>query len=325
VRGRRDPSPPAHPPNILGPQPQQVPQKGTVGTLTYEQLRGSQGKNGLDAFSNVLVELESEIPFELGPMPKAPQPADVLTPLRSIGKVLYFCVPRNDKLLGYWDTVADRLFKIRNSLNLQGVFRQLPLFEPPIDPALLARAAAAGLDVGAVTAGLNQPLPLVRCQLLLQKASEICQEVKSLGSQLLATMEKGDNEALTILRTRHERVMLEIGEAVKYSQLQEAQKAREGVEKSLVTVTGRYTYYESLLGKTASEITVPGLDAIDNDALLKLRFQSEEPVVPARDITVDIDPAGNPDATGNQLSHHEIRELVKLDDAQRIATRRRGE
>ena len=23
--------------------------------------------------------------------------------------MLYFCIPRNDKLLGYWDTVADRL------------------------------------------------------------------------------------------------------------------------------------------------------------------------------------------------------------------------
>ena len=73
---------------------------------------------------------------------------DRLATLRSLGKALYFCVPRNDKLLSYWDTVADRLFKIRNSLNIQGIFRQLALFEPPIDPALLARAAAAGLDVG---------------------------------------------------------------------------------------------------------------------------------------------------------------------------------
>ena len=34
--------------------------------------------------------------------------------------------------------------------------------------------------MGAVIAGVNQPLPLVRFQLLVQKASEICQEVKSL-------------------------------------------------------------------------------------------------------------------------------------------------
>ena len=56
--------------------------------------------------------------------------------------------------MSYWETVADRLFKIRISLNLQGIFRQLPLFEPPINPALLARAAA-GLEVGAVVADVN--------------------------------------------------------------------------------------------------------------------------------------------------------------------------
>ena len=104
--------------NLLGPRPQKVPPKGTVGALTYDQLRGKP----LDPFSNALVDLESEIPFELGSQPPNPVPVEPLEALHSVGKVLYFCVPRNDKLLAYWDTVADRLFKIHNSLNLQGVF-----------------------------------------------------------------------------------------------------------------------------------------------------------------------------------------------------------
>src|SRR5260221_13866115 len=104
-------------------------------------------------------------------MPKAPSSSAPLSTLATIGKALYFCVPRNDKLMQYWDTVADRLFKIHNSLNIQGIFQRVPLFEPPIDPALLARAAAAGLDVGAIVSGLNQPLPLVRFQYLVQKAA----------------------------------------------------------------------------------------------------------------------------------------------------------
>ena len=74
---------------------------------------------------------------------------------------------------------------------------ELALFEPPIDPALLARAAAAGLHVGAIVNGLNQPLPLVRFQLLAQKAAEIVQEVKSLGNNLLSAMEKEDGRSLT--------------------------------------------------------------------------------------------------------------------------------
>lgn len=35
------------------------------------------------------------------------------------------------------ETVADRLYKIRNSLNIEGVKRTLALFAPPIDPGML--------------------------------------------------------------------------------------------------------------------------------------------------------------------------------------------
>ena len=107
-------------------------------------------------------------------------------------------------MLGYWDTVADRLFKIHNSLNIQGVFQQLAAVDPPIDPALLVRAAAEGLDVSSIVNGLNQPLPLVRFSLLVVESRGICQEVKSLGANLLAAMEKEDNESLALLRAQNE-------------------------------------------------------------------------------------------------------------------------
>src|SRR5262249_49034678 len=194
-------------------------------------------------------------------------------PRISSGRALYSCLPRTDTLLSYWDTVADRLFKIRNSLNIQGIFRQLPLFEPPIDPGLLAKAAAAGLDVGAIVSGINQPLPLVRFQFLVQKAAEICQEVKSLGNNLLSAIEKEDNEALSILRAKHERVILGLAETVRYSQWQEAIKGREGLEKSLLNAARRYTYYERLLGEKEEDIKkkIPELDALESEALLKLK------------------------------------------------------
>ena len=58
-----------------------------------------------------------------------------------------FCVPPNETLLGYWDLVEDRLFKIRHCMNIEGIARTLPLWEPRIDPALLVRAKAAGLEI----------------------------------------------------------------------------------------------------------------------------------------------------------------------------------
>src|SRR5260370_29147436 len=106
--------------------------------------------------------------------------------------------------------VADRLLKIQNSLNLKGVLQRLPLYEPRIDPALLVRAAASGLDVSAIVSGLNQPLPLVRFQFLVSKTIEICQEVKSLGASLLPAIEKQDNESLSLLRAQPENNILQL-------------------------------------------------------------------------------------------------------------------
>jgi hypothetical protein len=298
--------------NILGPRPQSVPKKGSVRPQTYANL-----KKDLDALGNARVQLEPDIPFDLLPHPPDAAENDQLTTLNSIGKALYFCVPRNDKLLSYWDTVADRLFKIRNSLNIQGIFRQLPLFEPPIDPALLARAAAAGLDVGAIVSGANQPLPLVRFQLLLQKASEICQEVKSLGNNLVSAIEKEDNEALAILRARHERVILGMVETTKYSQWQEAIKTREGLEKSLLNADRRYMYYERLLGKQQNEIKIPELDALDTEGLFRMKLKADEPEVTPRNIEVDI--AQDLGASGGKvISSHEAEEMEKQSLARTI-------
>jgi len=55
-------------------------------------------------------------------------------------------------------------------MNIEGVVRQLPLFEPPIDPALLVKAAAAGLDIGSVLNDMNAPMPLYRFTFMIQRA-----------------------------------------------------------------------------------------------------------------------------------------------------------
>ncbi|HYI12533.1 MAG TPA: insecticidal toxin protein [Thermoanaerobaculia bacterium] len=301
--------------NILGPRPQPVPKKGTVRPQTYANLR-----KDLHEFGTVLRDVESDLPFDLMPFP-ASETADHdrLATVRSLGKALYFCVPRNDKLLSYWDTVADRLFKIRNSLNLQGVFRQLALFDPPIDPGALARATAAGLDVSAIINGLNQPLPLVRFQFLVQKATEIVQEVKSLGNSLLSAMEKEDGEAMAILRSKHERAVMAMVEHVRYGQLQEAIKSKEGLLQTLALAVQRYTYYERQLGKKADEIekAIPELVELDRDTFDKMKLAMKEGEVALREIEVDISQDLG-ESGGRMVSSYESEELRKSGTARDI-------
>ncbi len=303
---------------ILGPRPQEVPRQATTRPQTYSQLRAD-----LDRFGNAAREVETDIPFELislGP----PSPGGQATiGIRDLGVSLYFGVPRNDRLLGYWDTVADRLFKIRNSLNILGVFRQLPLFEPPIDLTLLARATAAGVDVAAVVAGVNQPLPLVRFALLEQKALEICQEVKALGTSLLSAMEKGDAEALQIKRAQHEHAVLQAAEMVKYGQLQEAVKNREALERSMLNAVDRYTFYERQLGRTPAgpkevRVPTPELGPLDIDGLQKLNFRSTEPSeedLTPRELTFDVVPLAPGLPEVHSLNTFEVSELNMLNTA----------
>ena len=146
--------------------------------------------------------------------------------------MLYFCIPHNDKMLGYWDTVADRLYKIRHCMNIEGVVRQLALFEPPIDPGALVKAVAGGVDISSALADLNAPLPLYRFNVLLQKANEVCNDVKALGGALLAALEKKDAEALGLLRQGQEIRLLEAVKAVREKQIEEAKENLAGSKKS---------------------------------------------------------------------------------------------
>lgn len=308
--------------NLLGPRPQAVPRIGGGVPQTYRRLR-----EHLRDFGSALVGLESEIPFADGPLPR-PVDGEALSPLRSLGSSLYFCVPPNPTLLGFWDTVADRLFKIRNSLNLQGTFRQLPLFEPPIDPALLVRATAAGVDIAAVVSGVRQPLPLVRYGVLAQQAAELCQEVKSLGANLLSVVEKEDAAALAVLRARHEHGTLALAASVKYAQWQEAVKGREAVERTITAAARRFSHYERLLGVAPADIKVPGLNALsreDLDALLANaakndappgRADHKEPDVVPRSVRIDISPGGVGETGGMHISPREFDELTNLRLAQ---------
>jgi hypothetical protein len=157
-----------------------------------------------------------------------------------------FCRPVNDNLRSYWDRVADRLFKIRNCLDIEGIQRDLPLFEPPIDPALLVRAATLGVSLGSA---LSQGVPTLttwRFQTLLQRALEYTGDVRSLGGQLLAALEKKDAEELTQVRSAHEFALLQAGRVVRQRQIDEANQQIAVLEGSYDLAKERHDYYAGL-------------------------------------------------------------------------------
>jgi peptidoglycan hydrolase-like protein with peptidoglycan-binding domain len=223
--------------DILGARPVELPSRLAPSTQTYNALEGR-----LDRFSNALVEIEELVPVDADLSASDPE--------QQPPTMLYFCLPKNDKLLRYWDTVADRLFKIRHCMNIEGVVRQLPLFEPPIDPALLVRGVAAGLDLNSLLNDVNTILPGYRFNVLAQKATELCSELRSLGANLLSTLEKRDAEELSLLRAKHETGLFEMIEQVREKQVEEAAQQLTALLASRDVIIGRLGHYQRLLGES---------------------------------------------------------------------------
>ncbi|PGT56989.1 neuraminidase-like domain-containing protein [Bacillus thuringiensis] len=269
--------------HILGPRPMMIPKRDKIKPQTYLGLLDKW-----DAFGNAMVELELAAPFSNQTTLPFGMVKDKLAFANIFGfaSSLYFCIPNNPKLMGYWDTLADRLYKIRHCQNIEGVFRKLPLFEPPIDPALLVKAAAQGLSIESVLNDLNTPMPNYRFYYLLQKALELCNELKSLGGAMLSAIEKKDNETITLIRAKHEGVMQNLVMEIKKKQLEEAQKNIESLMQNRKTPEARMKYYLKLSGLDESLIPTDMADfngipneivTVDGDSGLKLiPFEKED-------------------------------------------------
>jgi hypothetical protein len=156
-----------------------------------------------------------------------------------------FCIPFNDDMLKYWDTVEDRLFKLRNSMNIEGIVRELPLFEPPIDPAMLVRAVAGGLSIGEALNDITAPQPYYRFRVIMQKAIEFTNEVKQMGDKLLSALEKKDAETFNILRSTQEINVQQAMQQVRKLQIDEAKENIENINALITTTTARKEYYAS--------------------------------------------------------------------------------
>ena len=182
-----------------------------------------------------------------------------------------FCIPSNPDLLSSWDRVDDRLYKIRNCLNISGVSRQLALFAPEIDPRLLVRARAAGLSIEDVLNSISGNLPPYRFSFLIVKAKEYAGALQSFGAALLGATEKQEAEYLAQTRLRHQNNILDLTTKLRDKEIEAAQASLEVLRTHEQTVMARKGYYESLLKAGLSEWEIGQISAkIGSNSLLAL-------------------------------------------------------
>lgn len=248
--------------NILGDKPQEIPQLTKREAKSYNDI-----KNDLDTFGNALVEMETDAILDTYTTNgNAPEGKSIF------GMHLYFFVPKNPKLMAYWDLVSDRLFKIRHCMDIEGNVRQIPLFQPSIDPGMLVKAAASGMNVGDIIGGLNQAVSHVKFPIIAQKASELIGEVRAMGSMLLSAIEKSEAEKLTLIRQEQEMKILGLSQDIRYLQWKESESAIASLLKSRESTYERYKHYQILLGKEEGDYADLETLSIEHNELTEENF-----------------------------------------------------
>jgi hypothetical protein len=221
---------------MLGARPQKI--EGTLSEpKSYKQLQS----DGPDLISNVFETITGLVAV----MTSGTYSSNSINFGSATYRVSYFAVPHNDNMEQYWDTVADRLFKIRHSMNIKGVYRELAITSPPIDPGMLAAALAGGADLSSAINTLSAPMPLYRFTYMLQKALEFTNDVKSLGNTMLSVLEKKDAEDMAVLRATHEKALLNAMTFIREKAVEEAQENIAALEQTRAITEARMQEYRS--------------------------------------------------------------------------------
>lgn len=244
--------------DLLGPKPVNLGSTETVLPVTFQDIAAKYQNGEIPEF---LIDME----HMSSPGVIVPVTANITKPYNDLG--YYFCIPENDVLEAYWDRVNDRLYKIRNCLNIDGVAQPLPLFQPPLNPMDLVRAAAQGGNVLGVVNQQQQNISYYRFTYLIERAKAYTDLVSELGSSLLSALEKSDNEALAVLNLNQAKTILNMTMVIKNKQLEGLQNQLAGTQESLQSAQNRNLFYTTLLAA--------GYNAAENSSLAYMQSSIE--------------------------------------------------
>lgn len=173
------------------------------------------------------------------------RPDDAQTGLAVAGETL-FLPEANDVLLGYWDTLARRLYNLRHNLSIDGQPLNLPLFDKPGDPkalhaAAVAAAGGAGSELPAVGA-----IPALRFTPMLESARSMASQLIQFGGTLQQILVSQDAEALAELLATQGAEIADSSLNLQKQTLNELEAERHTLECSLDSVRLRRSHYLAL-------------------------------------------------------------------------------
>ncbi|MEV6304895.1 hemopexin repeat-containing protein [Actinoplanes sp. NPDC051861] len=178
----------------------------------------------------------------------------------------YFYVPANSTFFEYWTRVEDRLRKIRQSMDILGISRPLPMFEPPADVMALVRGAATGAALDQVTAAAAAPVPNHRFAVLIRRAQDLADRVRQFGGDLLSTMERRDAEELFLLQQRQEAAVLALTRGIKEAELRIAVERLAETRAALDGAAARVVHYETQIATGLTAVQQAQIELMSHGA-----------------------------------------------------------
>ena len=151
-------------------------------------------------------------------------------------------------------------------MNIAGQFQPLSPF--PNVPGVGNMDGSGVADFGGV-------LPNYRFSYMIQKATDLCNEVKSLGAALLAALEKEDAEGLALLHASQEITVQQNIDAVKVMQIADANFGYNNLVAYQTLMTDKQSYYAGLISAGLLPLETSAL------ALNQSSLSREEPIVAA--------------------------------------------
>lgn len=235
--------------DLLGPKPESLGPCETENSVSFSNIQ-QRYKDDPDGIPQFLIDMENA----LGPSGKAPVINPQGRPFNELHT--YFCVPENEQFIDYWSTIEDRLNKIRHCLNIDGQKQPLPLFQPPIDPMALVKAAAAGNNLLGVSSQLQPDIPPYRFDYMINKVKSVTATLTQLGETLLSVLEKNDAEGLALLKSSQEGALLNLTTLVKQKSIEDLQDQLAAMQQSKSNSQYRQEHYATLVkdGWNAGEI-----------------------------------------------------------------------
>jgi Tc toxin complex TcA C-terminal TcB-binding domain len=175
------------------------------------------------------------------------------------GNPVSFGLPSNTQVKTQWETVSDRLFKIRNGFNINGE-RQMPsMYGSTIDPARLSITAQNGGINPYDVSNLSINRPVYRFRDLISHTESTIHLLVEFGGQLYNTLTQKDHEQLQILQATHQVNMQNFVEQTYLYHIEEAHKEVDLLKKNKESAEAQYAHYVKLIDK--------GQLQTENDAL----------------------------------------------------------